>query len=200
MKNIREIIGDNLSTLRKERKLTQAEIAERFNYSDKAVSKWENGDTSPDIETLNALAQFYGVTLDYLISEDSSENKASYVKKQNKPESNKIASCALAASIVWIIATIIYVYGIINKSDNGSRLWVSFAWSIPPTCIIVLFFDARYFKNRLLKLVLLSTMFWSIITASYLTIGVMNDWTLWPVFIIGVPLQISLILWYQTKK
>ena len=75
MKEIREIVSENLTELRKEKKLTQLELAEKINYSDKAVSKWENGDTLPDIETLQKLCDFYGVTLDYLTHEGSRKDK-----------------------------------------------------------------------------------------------------------------------------
>ena len=67
MDDLKIIIGKNLSSLRKARKLTQLELAEKLNYSDKAVSKWEKGATTPDIETLKQLCDFYGVTLDYLV-------------------------------------------------------------------------------------------------------------------------------------
>ena len=67
MDDLKIIIGKNLSSLRKARKLTQLELAEKLNYSDKAVSKWEQGATTPDIETLKQLCDFYGVTLDYLV-------------------------------------------------------------------------------------------------------------------------------------
>ena len=86
MENIREIIGENLASLRKEAKLTQLELAEKFNYSDKAVSKWEKGDTIPDIETLYNLCQFYGVTIDYLTHQGSLNDKKEYVLKKHSIE------------------------------------------------------------------------------------------------------------------
>ena len=52
MEELKKIVGQNLTLLRKEKKMTQLEIAELFNYSDKAVSKWENGDTLLELETL----------------------------------------------------------------------------------------------------------------------------------------------------
>ena len=64
MKDLRKIIGDNLTELRKRRGLTQLELAEKFNYTDRAVSKWENGDTLPDVEVLYQLCEYYGVTMD----------------------------------------------------------------------------------------------------------------------------------------
>ena len=50
--NVKEIIAANLCALRKENKLTQQQLAEKLNHSDKAVSRWENAETLPDIETL----------------------------------------------------------------------------------------------------------------------------------------------------
>ena len=52
MDDLKVIVGRNLAALRKRRKLTQLELAEQMNYSDKAVSKWEQGATLPDLETL----------------------------------------------------------------------------------------------------------------------------------------------------
>ena len=65
MDDLKTVVGKNLASLRKQAKLTQIELAEKFNYSDKAVSKWEQGATLPDLETLKQLSDFYGVTIDY---------------------------------------------------------------------------------------------------------------------------------------
>ena len=52
MENIKETIAKNLVELRKSHKLTQSALAEKLNYSDKAISRWEHAETLPDIETL----------------------------------------------------------------------------------------------------------------------------------------------------
>ena len=94
MEEIRKIIGKNLSELRKNKGLTQLELAEKFNYTDRAVSKWENGDTLPDIDTLYVLCEFYGVTLDYLTHEDNFK----YIKENREtPLSNKVWITSLGA-------------------------------------------------------------------------------------------------------
>ena len=62
-------IGTNISNLRKRQGLTQAGLAEKLNYSDKAVSKWERGESAPDVLTLAAIAQVLGVTVDDLLSD-----------------------------------------------------------------------------------------------------------------------------------
>ena len=48
MKDVRQTISQNLARLRREKGVTQAELAEQFNYSDMAISRWEHGDTLPD--------------------------------------------------------------------------------------------------------------------------------------------------------
>ena len=50
--NLKTIIAKNIVLLRTGERLTQAELAERLNYSDKAVSKWERGESLPDIAVI----------------------------------------------------------------------------------------------------------------------------------------------------
>lgn len=61
---------ERLSKKRKEKKLTQAEVAEQLNVSFQAVSQWERGETSPDIDKIPELADLYGVTTDWLLKGD----------------------------------------------------------------------------------------------------------------------------------
>ena len=52
MEDIRSIIANNLVILRRKKEMTQTELAEMLNNSDKAVSKWERGESVPDISVL----------------------------------------------------------------------------------------------------------------------------------------------------
>ena len=67
MEELKTIVGKNLNSLRKQAKLTQSELAEKFNCTDKAVSKWENGG-SPDLELVPSIALYFNVTTDYLFN------------------------------------------------------------------------------------------------------------------------------------
>ena len=67
---IKSQIGNNIAAYRKQSNMTQAELAERLNYSDKAVSKWERGESLPDVMTLIQLAQVLGVSVDHLLKRD----------------------------------------------------------------------------------------------------------------------------------
>ena len=155
MKNLKEIVGNNLSELRKREGLTQIELADKFNYSDKSISKWEKGDTLPDLETLNELCKFYGVSLDYLVSEGKKSEKAQYIKSKTKYNPNAIAITCILASIIWFIATIIYVYLMLQNKIN---YWMVFIWSIPVTCVFLQFCNFRYFQNKMFSFIL-STIF-----------------------------------------
>lgn len=190
MANIREIIGENLAQLRKEAKLTQLELAEKFNYSDKAVSKWEKGDTIPDIETLYDLCNFYGVTLDYLTHEGNSSEKKEYVKEKKADLQNRILIVCLLVMIFWMVATIAFVYTMIQ---TGKGYWQAFAWAVPASCLLAIGSNKKFFHNRLFYMVVGSILIWSLLGCIY--VSIMN-WTLWPVFLLGIPLQAALSIWF----
>ena len=71
MEDLKAIFAENLSALRKKKGWTQLELAERLNYSDKAVSKWERGESLPDVTILKKISQLFEVTVDYLLEADN---------------------------------------------------------------------------------------------------------------------------------
>ena len=66
--NVKYRIGANIAAYRKRDGLTQASLAEKLNYSDKAVSKWERGESVPDVLTLMQLAELFGITVNELLA------------------------------------------------------------------------------------------------------------------------------------
>ena len=191
MKDLRKIIGDNLSELRKRHGLTQLELAEKFNYTDRAVSKWENGDTLPDVEVLYNLCEFYGVTIDYLTHEENAQ-----FKKKDNPlnRTNRIVISALAVSVIWMLATVIFVYFMIRRN---TVLWQSFVWAVPISAVFVVYFNHIYFHRRVTAFICWSLFTWSVITGAFLSFG---KYDLWPLFFIGIPAQISLFFWLNIKQ
>lgn len=65
---------EKLKALRKERRLTQKELAAEFSTTDSNISGWESGKWQPDLETLIKLADFFGVTVDYLLGREEQKN------------------------------------------------------------------------------------------------------------------------------
>ena len=193
MEELKVIIGENLTALRKEKKMTQAELAAKFNYTDKAVSKWEKGETSPDIETLYALCEFYGVTIDYLTHPGDKNEKGEFVKKDIYLKS-KIWQTALAVSIIWLAVTFTFIYLLMFRDFV---YWQVFVWAVPISAFLVVALNKRYFNHRMLYLVAWSVFFWGLLTGLFCQL---IENAPWPLFILGIPVQVTLLLWYRMNK
>ena len=187
-KDIKQIIAKNLANLRKNKKITQTELAEQFGYSDKAISKWENGDTLPDIQTLYQLCEFYNVTLDFLVSEQSFDEKIKYINHLNKRViiNNSLIEL-LYCSFVWILAVIIYVYLYTFSEIN---YWQIFIWALPATTIVMLLFT-KVWKQKLYTFIVRSLFFWTLVTACYIQF---IEYNIWPLFFLMIPIQVALTL------
>lgn len=191
MEELREVIGKNLAELRKRHGLTQLELAEKFNYTDRAVSKWENGDTVPDIEVLYDLCEFYGVTIDYLTHEDN----ARFVKKEDPLKSwNKIAITALVSTIIWTLATVIFVISLLKGIEP---LWQAFIWAIPVNMVFLVVFNHMYFHIRFITFISWSIFIWSTLAATYLSLLQFN---VWPIFLLGIPAQATMVIWLNLRN
>ena len=191
MENIKDIIAINLSNLRNKANMTQSELAQKLNYSDKSISKWEHGETTPPIDVLKSLADLFGVSLDYLVTYNPDDNyDKKYTPKVNLP--NKLLITLLSVSIVWIIATMLFVY---SSFFNMARPWLLFIISVPISTIILLIFNCIWGK-RSFTFIILSILLWTLLASIYLCLLNYNPWI---IFIIGAPLQVSIILWSQLK-
>jgi transcriptional regulator with XRE-family HTH domain len=198
MENIKENIAHNLTELRKGKKLTQNELAEKFSYSDKAVSKWEHGEALPSIEVLQQLADFYGVSLDYLTHEITPENKKNFPSPVAATVNKRVIT-ALATSLVWILAV---VAAIGSSLLYGNVYWMSFVWAVPFSFMIILIFNSIW-GPRKLRAFYVTALTWTLITAIYLELGLdlpeSQGWKLWMLFFLGVPTTIAAVLWSHIK-
>lgn len=194
MESLRKIIGSNLAELRKERKITQLELAEMFGYTDKAISKWEKGDTLPDVETLYQLASFYGVTIDYLTNDIPLEEKEIITNptKQTNIKANRISIVLLSISLVWMLATICFVWIMVFNSVNYYQVFI---YAIPLTAIVLVLFNKTWGKRNY-NFYIYTLFLWSLISSIY--VGFLQ-YNLWPLFLLGVPSQILIFLWSRMK-
>ncbi len=194
MESLRKIIGSNLAELRKERKITQLELAEMFGYTDKAISKWEKGDTLPDVETLYQLASFYGVTIDYLTNDIPLEEKEIITNptKQTNIKANRISIVLLSISLVWMLATICFVWIMVFNSVNYYQVFI---YAIPLTAIVLILFNKTWGKRKY-NFYIYTLFLWSLISSIYVAF---LQYNLWPLFLLGVPSQILIFLWSRMK-
>lgn len=190
MEELRTVIANNLMNLRKASKLTQLELAEKLNYSDKAISKWERGESLPDVILLKQIADMYNVNVDYLMQEHSFDDA-----KKHKPKSklnNKLIITLLACLVVWVCAVIVYVNLSIIKDINYWMIWV---WAVPVSAIVLIVFSSIWGKRKHI-LMSVSLLVWSFLASCYLQFIKYNIWT---IFLLGVPLQVAVFLWGRIK-
>lgn len=193
MEDLKKVIGNNLAELRKERKITQLELAEKFGYTDKAISKWEKGDTLPDVETLYKLAHFYSVTIDYLTNDIPSEEKELYTfPNQSNIKASRILIILLSLSIVWMIATICFVWIMLFNSVYYYQIFI---YAVPISAIVLGFYNKHWGKRNYVFYIY-TLLLWSLITSVY--IGFLS-YNLWPLFILGAPGQLLIFLWSRMK-
>ena len=196
MNNVKDNLPQNLTKLRISNNMTQSEVAEKLNYTDKSVSKWERGEAIPPIDVIKDLADLYGVTIDYLVSDGGDESyDKRYASKVNN--ANKIIITLLAVSLVWIVATVLFAYGVIFAEQG---FWIFFVGAVPVTTIVLIVFNGIWGKRKYV-FILVSILIWTVLSTIYLLfIFLPNHYNLWAIFFVGVPLQIATILWSKLKK
>ena len=191
MYDLRHVLAENISELRKSNNLTQAEFAERLNYSDKAVSKWERGDSLPDVIVLKTIADMYGVGLDDMLREDGVRHVVSPDEVlRDEQLTQKILITALWVTMVWIVAAVVFLY---SRYSRGTMFWMAFVWAVPVSFLVALIFARRWgaadFKR--ISCILSSGFVWSALISFYFQF---RSYNIWMIFFIGVPVQIALIL------
>lgn len=192
MSDLNIIIGKNLMTLRKKKGLTQLQLAEQFNYSDKSISKWEKGEAMPAIDILKNLADFYGVTLDFLTKEEHEEITQPEVREK-KQVINRYAIALLAIVSVWVFATICFSQ---FKIILGTVEWRFFVWAVPISFILAIIFNSIWGKAKM-TYVYISLFIWTTLASLYLEF---LSYNMWEIFLIGVPIQLAIYLTSRIKK
>ncbi len=192
---LKSIISKNIISLRQMSGMTQSELAEKINYSDKAVSKWERGESLPDIAVLKNIAVLFGVSLDWLTEEEHdgpapvSEDAEARLKRT---QVNHTAITAMSVLLVWLIATALFV--ILQAVPQIKVLhWLAFVYAVPATAIVWLIFNSVWFSVRK-NYPIVSLLMWSAIAALYINLKLCGI-SIWQLFLVGIPGQIIIIMW-----
>lgn len=172
---------DNLIKLRKQHGYTQQSLAEKLNYSDKAVSKWERGESLPDVQTIGDIAYLFHLSIDELLyNEPESIEKISKQPEQN-PYLIKLAF--LIVSSVWLLAIFVFVILTLVLTERD-QLWLTFISALPASMIVFLVF-AVISKRKLLILFFVGCLTISISLLAFLVIVHPYDWLL---FLLPIPI------------
>ena len=205
-------VGANIARLRKDRGLTQAELAERINYSDKAVSKWERAESLPDVLTLLNLAEQLGTDLNTLTGTAAPEPAPEPIPEpvplpepEPVPEETPVKKLTrryaadkgviqkLSSILVWVVALFLYM---VLDAFGVKNLWLLFVVAVPANAIVLLSLRSAwrlYGWNRFL----ISVIMWGFLIVIYLlllVVGKVNVWRILPMGLLG---QAAILLWFK---
>ena len=201
LEDIKSIIAENIVQLRKSKGMTQIELAEKLNYSDKAISKWERGESVPDISVLKTIADLFNVTVDYLITDDhdggviGDEGIDEEVLKKKLRARGMITGMSIL--LVWLVASVIFVPLDIATKDTVAH-WLSYAFAVPVSMLVWLIFNSIWF-NRRKNYLIISLMVWTLLAAIHLSVLV-GGYNVWQIYLFGIPGQLIIILWSKIGK
>ena len=199
---LKKQIGTNIANLRKRQGLTQAGLGDKLNYSDKAVSKWERGESAPDVLTLVSIAELFKVTVDDLLRDPNAlpENTGAVqqvmgqvLEKTLKRKVDKRIIVQLSSLLVWFLALCAFVLLTIFQVPNG---WLGFFLAIPTDAVVVLSLRSAW-KDFRSNRMLISVLMWSCLLNLCLFPFVLFGVHLWMLLLLGIPGQISILLWFR---
>ena len=167
-------IASNLIRLRLAAGMTQAELGEKLNYSDKSISKWERGDVTTDVFVLMQIAEIFGVDVDYLLKPHNEIEPAIYNKPANEAAYTTNMITLVTILGIWTVALFVFVILWIC----GMVVWLVFVYAVPVSLITFLVLNSVWNggkKNRYI----IAALVLSIIATVYLTFLGRNLWQLW---------------------
>lgn len=190
MDDLKKVVAGNIIKLRTLMNLTQAQLGEKLNYSDKSISKWERGESVPDVFVLKTIADMAGVTVDYIITPHDPDEEVQVEAKTPRYSRRFITLTVLAG--IWALAVLVFVVlwlcGIFN--------WLVFIYAIPVSLITLLVLNSVW-GDRRWNLYIISGLVWGIICSVYLT-AIKFNW--WQLFLLGIPAQIIIIFAFSIRR
>ena len=198
-------IGSNIAAYRKRGGLTQAGLAEKLNYTDKAVSKWERGESIPDVLTLMQLAELFEIEVGELLADPNElpgdpgklEKAMTQVsEKALRRKADKSIIQRLCSILVWFVATLVFV---IVSSLDIPKSWITFFYAVPANAIVLLSLRSAWHDFRWNR-GLISVIMWGSILSIYMTLLVFFGLNIWKLFLLGIPGQAAIILWFRMYR
>lgn len=191
MDEFKRIVAKNITALRTSLNLTQAQLGEKLNYSDKSVSKWERGDSIPDVFVLKKIADMVGVTVDWMLNDHEGEPVTASEPVRERRYSRRFITLTVVAGI-WALAVLVFVV----LWMMGIFSWMVFIYAVPVTLVTLLVLNSVW-GTRENNLYIISGIMWGVIVTLYLTF-LSHNW--WQLFLPGVPAQIIIFFAFSIRK
>ena len=192
--DLKEVIAANLVHLRQEAGLTQLQLAELLNYSDKAVSKWERGESVPDLRVLIKLADLYHISLDDIVRSKPEKRLMPRLNLQKK----HVLITLLSVGLVGVIATAVFmIFFYITPLRNYAYL--SYVCAPLVASVVFTVFSALWYR-RLTLAIAASLVLWSIILIVHVFLRLFTSIPVWPFYLVAGGMQILIAGWFVLRK
>ncbi len=190
MEQIKDVFAGNLIRLRTDAGMTQAQLAETLNYSDKSVSKWERAEGMPDLAVAKAIADHFGVTVDWLLtSHDAWNGKTAKIRYSP----SMITGVCLVG--IWTLAILLFL---ILHWTLGELIWLVFLSAVPVSLITLLVLDSVWQRGRynvLTVSLLVASLF---VLVYFIFHSYVQD--LWSLVFLWIPAQLVVLLSFRIRK
>lgn len=183
---LRKTVAKNIAAYRKAHHDTQLDLATKLNYSDKSVSKWERGESLPDVYILSQIAELYGVSVSALIGEIQPP-------RESKPHYHMFI-LLLSLALTMAVATLLFSMFMICKVDYPA--WMFFVYALPVCSIICIVFTSLWW-GILWQGVSVSALIWTLGLSLYLSFELENVSL---IFLVCAALQVLTLLWEGFRK
>ena len=184
-------IASNLIRLRLAAGMTQAEVGEKLNYSDKTISKWERGEVTTDVFVLMEIAALFDVSVDYLLKPHAEIEPIVY-NKPSEPHYNTRAITAIAVLGVWTLAFLVFLV----LWWSGYVMWLLPVFAVPVSLVVLLVLQSVFHKGHGNRYIIAAIAV-SLVTALYLTFLQDNPWQ---IFLLLIPISAIVFLAFRIKK
>lgn len=196
MEDMKLLVASKLIKLRQAAGMTQAELGEKLNYSDKTISKWERGESMPDVYVLSRIALIYGVTVDWLISQEEPwqdpEERRREAERAAAPKFSSTVVTMVAIAGIWTTAVLMFV---ILWLALDRPLWLIFATAVPISLITLLVLNSvwNHGRNNMILIMLLVA---CVIVLVYLFLLPLHAWQL---FLLLLPAEVLVVLCFHIR-
>ena len=192
MEELRAIVASNLIRLRTGAGMTQAELGQMLNYSDKTVSKWERAESMPDAYVLLQLSRIFGITVDELLSSQTTWKTQKELKREQRVvtyDTRAIILVSLAG--LWTLALLIFVVFWLL----GQVLWQVFPCAVPISLIVYLVLHSIWGRGRYNRYIIMALIL-SLLVMIYL---LLLRYNLWQIFLLALPAEIIVYLSFRIR-
>ena len=194
MDELKLVVASKLIKLRQAAGMTQAELGEKLNYSDKTVSKWERGESLPDVFVLMRIAEIYGTTVDGLLSgQEPWQDPVKKEREEEKARQPKFSSTVVtmvAIAGIWTMAVMMFV---ICWMAWDWVEWRIFATAVPISLITLLVLNTVWNRGRH-NMIIVMVLVACLVALVYLYLLSLNPWQL---FLILIPAELLVYLCFH---